>query len=441
MISSHIIKSIDTCYEKLYRTISLCIFLLYPSLSNSSELENFYIETIRTSPSSIAAKANRRADIELITMARSNLLPTITLTSGYQTREAIQPDRPDFERNAIQNSMTAINFSQPLFNIPSWIAYKNASIKKSRSDLALSMEDRKTALLCAQIYMDALDTRFLIAQLEAEEDVAAEQLRIATESFAKGEIGTLALLDSKSSYFFSESALSDVRRTMKRLNSEITALSGISMQFDTFRSRTRPSLELNLSESFWTSSAHSNNLEILDQTHHLAEMLNNIRIHKAARLPTVALNLSHGHIVSNTRSSPHYEQSSIHLQMSIPLYTGGRNRAKIREAVARFEAGEADLLATEKITNSSIKALLNNAEDDLAYLKPLKYSLMVSNQKLLATKIAHHKGEYTRLAILNDVAKVAKLEAEIARTENAIFISHLKLKSLAGIITTKDLAR
>jgi outer membrane protein len=192
----------------------------------------------------------------------------------------------------------------------------------------------------------------------------------------------------------------------------------------------------------WLEQARQQNLSVLAAQAAAESARQEIRRQRAGHYPTLDLNAStsyfdrdFGGVVPQER-----HDSTLGLQLNIPLYEGGAVNSRTREARDRFE--EAQYLLQQEVRAAELETrnAFRGIRTDIAQVKALAESLRSTEIAVEAEEAGFEVGTRTIVDVLNAQRENFLARLNYARARYQYVVDQLRLKRAAGILTADDLA-
>ena len=139
----------------------------------------------------------------------------------------------------------------------------------------------------------------------------------------------------------------------------------------------------------------------------------------------------------NSKTSP--EGYNIALNVNFPIFTGGFNSSKIRQAVyehrAAKESTESIARQTERLTRDSFLGVIT----EISKVKALTQAVESSKTALVATEAGFEVGTRTAVDVLVSQNSLAQAETNLARSKYDYILNILKLSQSVGSLSIDDL--
>ena len=355
----------------------LCLFTL--PLSYADDLAGILDLALDNDPALRQARAQYRANRELLVQGRAALLPTLGVggttsrqTAGpsdslYQTftdpltgeTRTIRIDDHSFQPG-LNSHGWGLNLSQALFNLPAWYTFQSAKATDRAAAMNFAAQEQDLIFRVAIAYFDVLRAIDLLETNIQEEEAALTSLE---QTRRREEVGLDTIIDVNDSQ-----AAYDLARNTTILQRDI--LQARYEALEAITGRPHPEIEV-LREDFpilevdgplteWEAMAEDNSLAIAAAQYTLDASRETLRARKTARYPTLSATGSFTHFVTPEivrdgvrASGGAFDQTNLGLTLSIPLYSGGtlssQRRAAEYEVIAAQESLE---LARRQLTQN-----------------------------------------------------------------------------------------
>lgn len=437
--------------------VAACLFsshlLAVETVSRSSsraELMAVYHEAVAHNSDLAAARADFEARSEAIPQARANLLPTLISGATIESTH-LERDEPQLTR-ARSGTTYQANLKQPLFNAESWYGLKAAEASTSQASLELSAKEQELILKSAEAYFETLRATDERAASEAEE-VALKQQMDQTQARLKGGLSSITdVMDAQAAFDnaqanrkLAERKVDDAFEQLVRLtNHDYESIEGIQHRLPVL-----PPIPGD-AKSWVDAAVRQNlNLQATDQAVQAAEeTLSQRQSGHAPTLEAVASyrkgdNDSFGYSNPTDFGRDGYQgnvaQSSIALQINIPLYAGGRVNSLTRESYKRLTQNE-ELRETQRRevvfnTRNFYRAVNSDIEQILARKK----TILSSQGSLKASKVGADIGTRNTVDVLNAQRQLFAAVRDYNNARYDYILNTLRLKQVAGTLNPQDL--
>ncbi|MCU1718320.1 TolC family outer membrane protein [Pseudomonas sp. 5P_3.1_Bac2] len=418
-------------------------------LSNKNDLITVYQEAAANNADLAAARADYRARSEAVPQARAGLLPFLSAGAELGSTRT-QLDSPS-ATSTRSGTVYQANLSQPLFRIDRWFQLQAAEAVNEQAALELSANEQNLILQSAEAYFTVLRAQDNLAATKAEEAAFKRQMDQANERFDVGLSDKTDVLEAQAGFdtaranrIIAERQVQDAFEALIALtNRDFNSLQGIVHSLPVLAPTPNDA-------KAWVDTASAQNLNLLASNFAVSAAEETLRQRKAGHAPTLDAvasfkkgdndNLG----FTNSAGSPvHYsgdvEQSSIGLQLNIPLYSGGLTSSQVRESYQRLDQSEQLRESLRRQVVQNTRNLHRAVNTDVETVQARKQSIISNQSALEATEIGYQVGTRNIVDVLD---AQRQLYSSVRNYNNARYdyiLNNLRLKQAAGTLSPDDL--
>lgn len=428
-----------------------------PALAPRTGLLDVYQQAATHNADLAAARALYQARREVVPQARAGLLPFLGASAELSdTRSEV--DTSSGERS-LSRSGTAwqASLSQPLFRADRWFQFKAAQAISEQAALELSIAEQELILRSAQAYFAVLQAQDNLATLKAEEAAFARQLEQASERFEVGLSDRTDVLEAQAAFDTARANRSLAQRQVEDAfqalftltNREYRSLEGIEHSLPVLAPVPNDA-------TAWVSTATRQNLNLLAVEQAVSAAEQTLRQRRAGHAPTLdavaayrkgdndALGFVNGSVAGLPAGlMPRYtgdaEQSSIGLQLNIPLYSGGLTTSLGREAYHRLEQSEQQRESLRRQVVEAARNLHRAVNTDIEQVQARRQTIASSQSALEATEIGYQVGTRNIVDVLDTQRRLYAAVRNYNSARYDYILDTLRLKQVAGTLNPDDL--
>lgn len=408
----------------------------------ADDLQQVFDLAVQNDPEIRQARARYNASHTVVTQGRSYLLPTISATAN-RSRDTSGPASTHSFNNSFPTKGYGLNLRQALVNFQAWYAYQSAKIGDESAALTLAQSEQQLILKVATAYFNVLRSKANLASFDAEEQAALQVLEQTRQRFDVGLVAITDVYDSQAN-----ADLASVNKLVEEnnLSQRLEALEAITGQ---------PHMDIaDLSEGFpiapvdpaslseWVRLAQDNNLAIRIAALDLASKEQDARSAKAQAWPTLDLSANYGWNQSTNPfsffPSQANERSSIALNLTVPLFAGGLNRARTRQAYYTRDASEEALLKSQRDNTQSTRNAYRSVETDVKAVAARAQAIVSAQSALEATQVGAEVGTRNIVDIVLSQRLLFQAQREHSNAKFNYIINTLTLKQAAGVLSPED---
>ena len=212
-------------------------------------------------------------------------------------------------------------------------------------------------------------------------------------------------------------------------------------QLFAFKSSTAlPALD-SLDAEVWLTRARANNPTYQQAVAQVQLAQANVTSRRSEFLPTMDIVATHGRQdMSESRIGSKANNSVIGLELNVPIFAGGGQSSKVREAQARLAQAQAEQARSERELLRETRRLFREVEtaraQSLAYQRAVE-SAQAAEQ---ATRYGYEAGKRTITDVLNAQSNTVQAQRNLDRSRYDALLKMLQLKQQAGVLDAADLA-
>ena len=403
------------------------------------DLSEAYQMAMERDPEIRAADARLRASDELDVQSRSLFLPQVELEAGASR---IREDLVDPERDPTYNNAwnASINVTQPLFRKDNFAIADRNEILQDQAGLEFARAKQDLLLEVSRAYFDLLLAQDTLRLTNAELEAVESELERAERAL---EVGTGTVTDRNEARARFDQVRADrvqarnqvqiARRTLRSLiGEEPGELAGLREGFEA-QSPSPASAEQ------WAQRAESQNLDVQLADSEFRRARTEIRREQGERYPEVDLVASHGRnyqgggtVTSGTNRSFETDETRIGVQVSMPLYTGGRNASQVREARAERDASFQDSVEAKRQASLEGESAYLNLVSSLRRIRALEQARESARSTERSTRRGLEVGLRTTVDVLNAQSERFSTERDLAEARYDYLVNYLELQVAVG---------
>ena len=433
--------------------------LTMPAVAGAASLLEIYQQALQSDPRIHEAEARRLAALEAEPQARGVLLPQIS-ASGDWTDSSFEgtsifedasglPVPIDTESDS-ETTRWQISLRQTLFRWDQIVGLRRADKLVARAEADREAAQQDLIVRVGQNYFNVLAAEDRLTSRHANRQAIARQLEQAKQRF---DVGLIAITDVQESQAAYDQAVADeiaAKRslaTAREFLREITGeyVSNLAAPGDEFPMRTpNPN-----NEAGWVDMALGQNLTLTSSR--LDEKLarDEISFRRNGYYPTIELVASTSdfdtegdRIVGGGASSiadSDGRSDSFGIQFSVPIFQGGSNTSRVREAVYLHRAAREQLHRVTRETERATRDAYLGVLSEMSRVEALEQAVESSRTALEATEAGFDVGTRTIVDVLNSQFQLYSSITLFYQARYDYLMNVLRLKQAAGNLQVQDL--
>ncbi|MCX5590098.1 TolC family outer membrane protein [Alcaligenes endophyticus] len=422
---------------------ALAIALTLSHPAQALDLLQAWNLTEARAPSYAASQAGRQAEQEQVPQARSNLLPQIQAQAGGEQLDRRQTSKLSKHNNS-QRATWSLSLSQSIVDRSAWYTLDQAQLQAQAADVQLAQTRQDLMLTLSQAYFDVLAAQDNLQTLHAQRDAILTQLRAAEQMF---ELGGSTITDT----YEAQSRLDLVRAQIIHAENELRITQ------DTLQSLTQePAQNLAALRSeavlpqpepnnvvAWTEQASLNNLEVHKRALLAEASAKKLASASAEHEPTLALKAQTGsasdQALYGQQGGSRSLNSSVGLELSIPLYTGGRTSSLIREQSSRMQQARHEHQQARLQAIQDSQRYYSGLHTGFARIQALAAAEHSSKLSVEANQLGYEVGVRINIDVLNAQQQLYQTQRDLAKARYDTVLNGLRLKASTGALNETDL--
>ncbi len=408
-----------------------------PSATVGTTLEDFFTAAMNYSPALRIAEESLNIGSARKRAANGRLLPQVNANASLS----------DNRRNALDEFQTfdgerySIQLTQVLFNWQAFAVRNQAYLIEDQ--LEAEYFGRLSSLLAevSEKYFSVLQAEDALESIQAELDAVTNQLNQIQSLFDRQLAQITDLYQAQASLAGVESDRLQLQSELALREEALRSITGIGIgdlyRLDELVEITPVTEDID----YWVQQARANNHLIQAREYAFDAAVERISERRGAYMPRVSFIVQRQDSNVGFDNTPQIRTDNTYLgvDVTIPLYAGGTNRAEVSEAFSQRNIAESELRQVRLETNEQVRS---------AFLQVQSSSLRTEAARKLAESTAlsatamqqgFELGVVTSVDVLNALRDQYTAERDLQRTRYEHVKYLLLLKREAGTLTADDL--
>jgi outer membrane protein len=423
------------------------------TVANAEDLLQVFEIATANDPTVLKAKAQADAQSYQSDRAMSALLPQIGLSMSYEKSDStsfqsigdlsnlvkVESETDQFRRG--------ISLSQTLFDLGAWnslgIADKQALQASGQYDFA----KQDLIVRVAEGYFNVLSAIDNLEFVQAEKRAIERQLEQTKQRYAVGLTAITDVHEAQAQFdnsvaqeIIANNAVETAREQLREITGKYHAKLDM-LNTETF-STVKPSTPA--TDLVKIAKDKNLNLQVSKITVDIAK--EQIELAKAGHYPKLTLNASYGDSLTDSElngtsfdDQPRSDSTSVGLNFSVPLYSGGATVAATDQARAFYVAASQDFETDYRAVTRSVITSYNQVVSDIATYKALEQAVISAQSALKATEAGFEVGTRTIVDVLVSTQNLYNAKRNLADVRYRYVVSTLRLKQATGTLSREDL--
>lgn len=402
-------------------------------------LEDFFTAALNYSPQLKIAEESMKIGSARKRAANGRLLPQLNATANVSNNRRTVSGQPGLQ--TFDGERYTLQLSQVLFH---WQTFSQRSQAKLTEDQLEAEYFGELAFLLSDVaekYFAVLQADDALESIDSELSAVNNQLNQIQSLYDRQLAQITDLYQAQASVAAVESEKLQLQSELAMRQEALRSITGISAGplFRLSDDAQIPPLQNSI--NYWVQQARSGNYQIKAREFQLQVATERISESRGAYMPRVSL------IVQRQNSNVGFENAPVSqndntylgLDVTIPLYAGGSNRAAVSEAhsqelIAEYQLQQEQLETSERVRSAYLQ--VQSSELRTAAAQKLLESTSLS---ATAAQRGFELGTVTNVDVLNALRDQFRAERDLQRTRYEHVIYNLILKRETGILTAEDM--
>lgn len=423
-------------------------------------LKDVYMQALSSDATLAAVRYANTGAQEKRIQGKALLLPTINLNGNYnysQTNIQYTGQTVFNNNNRAERFNTlsyGINLNQPLYRKQNLVQYQASELEVNDADLALQQATQDLLMKVAQAYFDVLLAQDKLELNHAQKTAIESQLAQAQANFRHG-VSTITDVDEaqarvdlvQSQEIAVIIEIENKKQALKLLTGQYPEnlyglQSAIPLQTPIAIGQPDSITQHQQPLQAWLALSQQGNLAIQRKQLAFDLATKAIELNTAGHLPTLDAVANYTRTDANggiNGFGSDLNNTTIGVQLQIPLYQGGAVSSKIREAAANQHKAREEMEAAKRKAELDTRQAYLDIVSSIAQAHANEQTLRSSQSQLASTTKSFKLGIRTNVDVLNAQQQVFTAKRELLQTQYSYLLGLLKLKYNTGILSEEDL--
>jgi len=465
--------------KKLLQIALSAVVLATSSHIDADNLLDVYRLAKDSDPTFLASEAGTRATSERVNQSMASLLPQLSATWGYSKSDdestrtttgiftALNGTQlPILAESTGEDSTTRtsyqITLTQEIYSHASWLNLRQSEKRSLQSNINHEGAKQDLIIRVGEAYFNVLAAKDSVAFSIAETEAVSKELAQTRQRFDVGLIAITDVHEAQSRYDRAVANQIIAQNTLDNTHELLQLISG-QYHYDLLSLKVDIPLRNPLPNDIkqWSKKAENNNINIKASRIGLDIAKQSISISQAGHFPTIDLTASYrdddtefnsprnprfndnGDLIgfSNTTTDSSSPNTSISLNVSIPLYSGGRTNSQVKEAQSLYLQAAHNLESSRRLAVSTTRSAYLGVIANVGSVNAFKQAVLSSEKSLEATQAGFEVGTRTIVDVLLQTQLLFDAKRQYSRARYDYVLNTLKLKQATGLLTEDDLAK
>lgn len=409
------------------------------------DLEQSFKLAQQGDPQLQAAEAQYLAAVEAVPQTRAALLPNISLdvfasTNDRETSNATGAPYSDGQVDTDTDGYT-LTLSQTIYNHAFYKQLDQAKATVAQAGAGYTAEQQALIVRVAEAYFGVLASRDNLLFAQAEKEAIGQQLKQTQKRF---DVGLIAITDVKESQASYDISIAAEISAQNQLENSLENLQVIIGQYPNDLQPLKESIPLATPEpnniDAWTTTAKNQNLSTQAARYAVEAAAASVKLGKAGHYPNLNLLATHGTSGIDSTTSADVDDTTVSLNLNIPIYSGGGTTSAVRQANQQLNQAKAELDLQLRRTIQQTRSAFLGLKAAISRVKAFNQALISTQTAVEATRAGFDVGTRTAVEVLNALRNQYRSEADYAQARYDYVLNLLSLKQAAGTLEANDIS-
>ena len=329
-------------------------------------------------------------------------------------------------------------------NMEAVASYRQGQAQSNSSRSRFTGQSQQLIVRLVEAYFRTLLAQHQLTLAQAQLDSLTELKRVNESMLLKGEGTTTDVLETQSRHALAQAGLIEAQDEFTVAQLQLEAIIGMeATQLHYLSDVFRPETVFLPDFDEWHAIAIDRNAELVTQRHIVQSGKEEIRRSYAGHTPRVdfVASLSRNKSASFITFDRDVELATVGVEVTLPLYAGGRVNAQTVQAKANHARAEAEL---EAMRDGVLVELRRQYQLVLSSVRRIEsLELAVESAKLLihATEQSIRGGIRINLDLLDAQQQLFNSQLNLAEAKYNFLLAYLRLNLAAGTLVLDDLRK
>ena len=415
--------------------VALAVSLAAPLPAAAQSLIQLYDAAHAYDASYLAARALYESAPYRVDQTRALLRPNVSLGANAGEVKAYLDNSPNPHNTSYGVTITG---RQPILNKPNstTIAQSERTLVSSLAELDAAEQD--LMLRVSQAYFDVLGAQDTLATTRASKAAISEQLASAKRNF---EVGTATITDTREAQARFDLATAQEIAAENDLVTKRIALDQLVGQSNVQPKQLKvpvvlPMPKTGVEEYVGRAAEEHPSVRRALVAYEVAQL--ETEKARAQRLPTVDAVASVGNGRGLFQPGAFGQNTSIGVQLNMPIFAGGAIQNRIKETLVLEERARNDLETARRGVTQTTRQAYYTLQSGSAQVKALEAAEASSQLALEATQVGYRVGIRVNVDVLNAQSQLFQTRRDLARARYDVLLATLRLRQASGQLTPAD---
>jgi protease secretion system outer membrane protein len=416
-----------------------CALAYVPASGYAMDLVHAYQAASTRDASILSSRAVAEAARERVPQAYSQLLPNVSASFGRNqnqlSRSAPGPTGAEVtSESRYGSSNQTLTLRQPLYRSYQWAQHKQAKAQVADSDAAQKEDEQNLAVRVTAAYFDVLFANDQLDIIQSQKSANLTYLDAARKRLAAGAVTRTDADEAQARLDLTLAQEVEARQQIDFAMRQLQTLVGqpVSKVAGLDPAKSILAYPQPNSLDVWIDRAELNNQQFKSLRAKVEAARLEIDKAYAGHHPTIDLVAQVARSDSENQNyiNSRYTNTSVGLQLNVPLYAGGSVNSAVKQALANHRAAEQALEAGRRDLGARVHREFRSITESLAKAKALEQSLRSLDQLIISNQRSLQAGSRTLVDVLNAEQQKTNVLRDLAQARYLHIVSGVRLLAL-----------
>lgn len=404
---------------------------------------------IDSDPAVAASLAERAADREAGVQERATRRPQINAIGAINTTDSDVISTPFKDPNMTSSGFQerydswniAVELRQPLFRYDLLARGHRADAQDQLGEQAFIQRGQALVVRVADRYLAVLKATNELALAQIEADAVNTSLGDVRKRYDVQLVAGTDLKEAQARNDLAQANLLSAQQAVESAQDTLdeTTGNGRAQLFSLKAATALPELD-SLDAEVWLTRARANSPAYQQKRVQVELAQANVTSRRSEALPTVDVVATHGRQdMSESRIGAKANSTVFGLEMKLPIFAGGAQSSKVREAQARLTQAQAEQARSERELLRETRRLFREVQTARAQSLAFQRAVESAQAAEQATRYGYEAGKRTITDVLNAQSNTVQAQRNLDRSRYDAVLKVLQLKQQAGVLDAADL--
>ena len=400
-------------------------------VSSAGTFTDALVATYKNNPSIKAQRDRQRATDEEVAQALSGFRPTANASYSRGKADTRVNDGPWDDTSTTNKNL---NLRQPLWRSGGTFSSYNSAKQRARAgEQQLNGVEQQVMLDAVAAYMDVLAATSILELSRNNEGVLGSQLQASRERFDVGEVTRTDVAQSEARASIARTQVISAEGSLISAIARFERVIGYKPEGMLSQPASLPELPATLDEAL--SRARAENPDMLSAIHLAKSSEYDVWTNKSSILPRVDLVGSMSRQEGGSGFSRQFDQDAFGVEVNIPLYQGGAEYSRVREAKNIARQRRYEQQDTQLVVEQSVTSAWEQLETSISTIRTRNEQIQAAEVALEGVRQEQEYGARTVLDVLDAEQELFSARTNLVQAQRNRVVAAYNLLLTLGKLT------